>query len=393
MKREDVPNTNKTLPASKFRLPTRKEPKTQTFPPILIVCYTNHALDQFLEGMIPFCQDLVRIGGNSKSELLNEFNLRSLGFRMRDTRGVPEHIFKNIRDCDTALKENLESIKRYEKTLMRIRENKHVLKDRQLFEIVKLFSLDQYNSFVIMVNKRIPAGGMLLFWLGFQKANSAKSQEVNKMVQIRTDKDTYAAYAPIEYQEMDADEEEINFIQNHRMADFYEENYSDYTDDHGSNDNIEDEVEYEMVLEDGFQFQKHQQKRQLRNIQYELSSSDRMSMEEAASVKNVWSLNHNDRWRLYRFWVELNISVLEEMIWKNQQEYSVKWEEMQALRNEEDLYIVRNKKIIGMTTTGAAKYRHIIDGVQPRIISKPLFIYTLQNRTAVSYIKMCGKIC
>ncbi|ELU13047.1 hypothetical protein CAPTEDRAFT_103161, partial [Capitella teleta] len=48
---------------------------------ILIVCYTNHALDQFLEGIISQSAlepgQLVRIGGKSKSEELQKFNIAS----------------------------------------------------------------------------------------------------------------------------------------------------------------------------------------------------------------------------------------------------------------------------------------------------------------------------
>ncbi|XP_059169629.1 NFX1-type zinc finger-containing protein 1-like [Physella acuta] len=47
--------------------------------PILIVCYTNHALDQFLEGILKFCDDgIVRVGGGSKCEKLKKFNLKEL---------------------------------------------------------------------------------------------------------------------------------------------------------------------------------------------------------------------------------------------------------------------------------------------------------------------------
>ena len=35
--------------------------------PILVMCYTNHALDQFLEGIHKFCGRIVRIGARSKS--------------------------------------------------------------------------------------------------------------------------------------------------------------------------------------------------------------------------------------------------------------------------------------------------------------------------------------
>ena len=43
--------------------------------PILVICYTNHALDQFLEGILKFTQRIVRIGGNSKCEALQPYAL------------------------------------------------------------------------------------------------------------------------------------------------------------------------------------------------------------------------------------------------------------------------------------------------------------------------------
>ncbi|KAK5640473.1 hypothetical protein RI129_011284 [Pyrocoelia pectoralis] len=44
--------------------------------PILIVCYTNHALDQFLEGLITVTDGVIRVGGQSKNEKLQMFNLK-----------------------------------------------------------------------------------------------------------------------------------------------------------------------------------------------------------------------------------------------------------------------------------------------------------------------------
>jgi hypothetical protein len=52
---------------------------------ILCVCYTNHALDQFLEHMLAYGENrLVRIGGRSKSERLQGYNLRELARRNID---------------------------------------------------------------------------------------------------------------------------------------------------------------------------------------------------------------------------------------------------------------------------------------------------------------------
>ncbi|XP_059147746.1 NFX1-type zinc finger-containing protein 1-like [Physella acuta] len=47
--------------------------------PILVVSYTNHALDQFMEGILDFCPEgLIRVGGRSKSDKLADFNLKVL---------------------------------------------------------------------------------------------------------------------------------------------------------------------------------------------------------------------------------------------------------------------------------------------------------------------------
>ncbi len=43
--------------------------------PILVVCYTNHALDQFLEGILKFTRRIVRIGGQSKCPVLEPYSL------------------------------------------------------------------------------------------------------------------------------------------------------------------------------------------------------------------------------------------------------------------------------------------------------------------------------
>lgn len=55
----------------------RNRAKIQTGP-IILVCYTNHALDQFLEGIIKFWHrpnSIIRIGGRCKSEILQKYSL------------------------------------------------------------------------------------------------------------------------------------------------------------------------------------------------------------------------------------------------------------------------------------------------------------------------------
>ena len=55
--------------------------------PILVVCMTNHALDQFLEGIHKFHpKGIVRIGGRSKSAVMRTCSLSELKHKMHKVR-------------------------------------------------------------------------------------------------------------------------------------------------------------------------------------------------------------------------------------------------------------------------------------------------------------------
>ena len=55
--------------------------------PILVVCFTNHALDQFLEGIHKFHPEgIVRIGGRSKSVVMKDCSLSELKHKMHQVR-------------------------------------------------------------------------------------------------------------------------------------------------------------------------------------------------------------------------------------------------------------------------------------------------------------------
>lgn len=77
--------------------------------PILCVCFTNHALDQFLEALLDArCvrhpADLVRVGGRSKSDRLTPHNLIALarepGLRSGAQGRLLWQAMQEVRDCD-----------------------------------------------------------------------------------------------------------------------------------------------------------------------------------------------------------------------------------------------------------------------------------------------------
>ncbi|XP_046576441.1 NFX1-type zinc finger-containing protein 1-like [Haliotis rubra] len=81
---------------------------------VLVVCYTNHALDQFLEGIAGFLEkDIVRVGGRSSSEELKRFNLKELRMEKRKEKSVRRSVINNTYGCRnamTALRRDIEEV-------------------------------------------------------------------------------------------------------------------------------------------------------------------------------------------------------------------------------------------------------------------------------------------
>ncbi len=87
------PGTGKTYVGAKIvrcLLENRKAGDPEGISPMLMVCYTNHALDQFLEKVLEFLpeEEIIRVGERSKSRQLEARNLKLFTdeYRMHDRR-------------------------------------------------------------------------------------------------------------------------------------------------------------------------------------------------------------------------------------------------------------------------------------------------------------------
>lgn len=79
---------------------------------ILCVCYTNHALDQFLEHMLDYGETrIVRIGGRSKSERVAPYNLRALSSRNQAARN--DWVSSRIRQVDAQIYRQRELVREF----------------------------------------------------------------------------------------------------------------------------------------------------------------------------------------------------------------------------------------------------------------------------------------
>jgi AAA domain len=90
------PGTGKTFMALKIaEILIHNKRRLGINKPILVVSLTNHALDQFLVGMLKFTKRLVRIGGQSKNTELDKFTIKSINI----PRSHHHTVLKNTLDA------------------------------------------------------------------------------------------------------------------------------------------------------------------------------------------------------------------------------------------------------------------------------------------------------
>ncbi|KAM9302608.1 NFX1-type zinc finger-containing protein 1-like [Morus bassanus] len=100
----------------------------------------------------------------------------------------------------------------------------------------------------------------------------------------------------------------------------------------------------------------------------QLQDIDAMTDGEVRRLRNLWQLRLGDRWRLYRRWLSTYSAALEEALARELEEYEQSAAKLAQHRLQEDLQILRQSRVIGMTTTGAAKYRKLLQSIQPQTV-------------------------
>uniref|UniRef100_H2Y156 Uncharacterized protein n=3 Tax=Ciona intestinalis TaxID=7719 RepID=H2Y156_CIOIN len=99
-----------------------------------------------------------------------------------------------------------------------------------------------------------------------------------------------------------------------------------------------------------------------------LNQTKTMSMSEMEAVENIMSLTESERWELYRLWVDLWKTPFKREIEQHIVHLNKQAAQLNAIREEESFAVLRGADVIGMTTTGAAKYRSIINRLPVKVV-------------------------
>uniref|UniRef100_A0A8C2WIA0 Zinc finger NFX1-type containing 1 n=1 Tax=Cyclopterus lumpus TaxID=8103 RepID=A0A8C2WIA0_CYCLU len=364
--------------------------------PMLVVCYTNHALDQFLEGIHKFLPDgIVRVGGRSNSEILKRFNLKEL---TRSHKLLPADLhraygqvsYSGIQTQSVKLECSLKGILR--ETFLQA-----AISDRH-WE-----SLNQQpptgDGFQIWGEKK---PSLIVEWLGL-----SSTVLLGRRTDSCPDVSDVAAGESLEPEDgLIVIAEEADLIQKERLI----EDGSGHRGggdgkrngnmEEASNKMLLDLLAFKMVNTLRFcsaeltlfwcvQIQRSQKKKLKNRIRKELGKSSAMTETEEDAVLDIWTLSQPDRWRLYRLWVERYRVTLRTIIHESEEAYQNAVDRLADIKRHENTYLLTKATVIGMTTTGAAKFRSVLQRVRPCLVIVEEAAEVLEAHTITTLSKAC----
>ena len=340
--------------------------------PMFVVCYTNHALDQFLDGIVRFNTNVIRVGGRCQNDRLKEYNIKHFTVQQKYGQSIPALVRQGIQDSLKAMK-NLDT-----RLIQRIAALKAtyigVLSENKLKEYISEEHLMQLTVHVprkFQQNQHQGYCCMILEWLGLGSVKNMIPRELSN---------------PLNWRAQQIVETEVDEEDNVEIAeDAKQETYSrmlDFGDLQGAMEKYEQiepdsdglvltlkqlNMPYEklcrMESENVCVFDAEEMK-----LRYEwlLNGLHQATVEN--TDKCLWKLKMEDRWKLYRIWIHAYRNAIEKEIKATEQKFQLEQERLAEMKNQKDSEIMRKADVIGMTTTGAARYWHVLQQIQPKII-------------------------
>ncbi|KAH3813306.1 NFX1-type zinc finger-containing protein 1-like [Dreissena polymorpha] len=382
--------------------------------PMLIVCYTNHALDQFLEGVAQFYRgDLVRVGGRSTNERLKNYQLKQYrmgAYSPRSAIGkmkqLKDSARKDFDDSKTKIRELTITIQICLQTIINEETLRDVLSDGQ-------FQSLQTNT--ISTNTDDSAQSTIAHWLRtdliehecrlaiYEGPNEDEDLENSIHVTTGNERSASILFEDI-LPEFDTSEvtilyqarrkilsgynvtkEHVHEILNHITKIRFNLNEIDLNiKEVKSNEELSKKEQKNKIKElrraqkrlkqeeNELQFRLKKEQLLRKSVKNKIPnlilSHDLMTHQEVCDIDDIWKLNLKDRWRLYRSWVQTYCLYLYHKIEQEKEGFKITAKRYKEAQMLEDREILRHSSVIGMTTTCAARYLSTLRDIKPPIV-------------------------
>ncbi|KAF9418265.1 hypothetical protein HW555_004884 [Spodoptera exigua] len=333
--------------------------------PMLIICYTNHALDQFLEGILGITNSIVRLGSQSKSPLLEYYTLHNLRSKIKckysylyaSKRNELEKIFKEMTDLQSEIEKCEKDIVSYKnlKPYLKIGEKNYNLKstieDSVLDWLFGDFEEESQTAKVVEIDKEVDAEE------DWEKLDDlALKEEVNSCFS-----ESWALT------EIDSMMNSIRYV-------------NDVTDNHLEANQMTEKFKTE-IRRISRRLECFKKYRTLQNNNKENFKLDQ--------VNDLYSLNQDQRWHLYYTAVgTLKNELLSKMNVLLDQ-HNTASQELNEVSTLIDGEVMRTVRVVGVTTTTAARRHDLMRKLHSPIVIVEEAAEVLEAHIVASLTHQC----
>ena len=332
--------------------------------PILVVCYTNHALDQFLEGIHDLqvdgkCPNIIRVGGRCKSKNLEDCILKEKVQECRSNRSIPRGLFRDYMDARSAVFEGQNFIKsniansdaEAKQKVLRLSDLQELLLPRHYDQLKYADESAMGKEMELWLELwypeedfQLPSPTAVLAQpppLPVPQHEESTSSDDEGLIQVDNEARVLQEERMIEGEEL-----EVPFQQQAQQNTAKPK---------------------QVKKKDGWKTVQLSDAKKKKKITKGFQNSP-MSSREERRVGNIWELTIKQKWQLYLYWNNKYIKLCKDRIHTRADEYNTACEGYGEKQRAIDCHVAQGADVVGMTTTGAAKYHHLLKHIRPKIV-------------------------
>lgn len=329
--------------------------------PILVVCFTNHALDQFLEGISSFTQKIVRVGSRSKNANLVRFQLKAI----RNSHFYKPTQKSNLSQKLAILKSELSSL---------YKANEEIKINGILSP--SSFTQGKYSVISNYMRGQLKRFTMQQFLTMSERANQSVFGRLDNYSLIPSPQEndfwhSNVFYEPPSHVAKSVPENQVDYELNrdeeyHRMLD--ESGFDEVSSEKVASQNSSNTLKLEFEITSEEVKNGNPQQRLIEGVIKTISSVELdETMCEILENFNIHVLPLKERLTLYCYWKKKLKGKIQESMNNCELKYKKTLKKVEELSDIEYLNIMRESKVIGMTTTGAARYCKLLHQLAPPI--------------------------
>ncbi|CAF0779112.1 unnamed protein product [Rotaria sordida] len=358
--------------------------------PILMICHTNHALDQFLELIIKrlkINEGIIRVGNRCQNTTIQPFSLLNARRHVRENRAIPSSIYHQKHAILDKKTEAEEELKVHEHKMEQSRTNIIPLSSFMQWNLID----DEHISSLLAPYNDIPVDTALSDWLGLNYEYEQIPDDFLNLGELETsmlnmnmnDQEVGQQQQQQQQQEkVDDNEEEINEEEEEeqRRRDELEidDNENMFAATIKKSQTTESKSTKKQILstnddDDGEEGKwtvvKKKPYDRRRLIKYIIQNPTTFNDQTVQQINiDLWLLPMTQRYDLYRYWLLKYQQYLQYSVREARRAYNQAASALAEYHQEEDYYILKDSVIVAMTTTCAAKYHNVLEKLQSKIV-------------------------